>query len=90
MLLTRKYCASENCNFSKKTRGLSFEEVAIQIEAKKIIAVEKNPRRNNQNIYIIEIDDYAVVVPFIETENEIFLKTIFKSRKFSKKYGLRN
>lgn len=72
----------------KKTRGISFEEVAILIESEKIIGVEINPNRDNQKMYVLEIDGYAVVVPFVETDDEIFLKTIFPSRKFAKKYGI--
>ncbi len=80
---------SDKNELLKKTRGVSFEEVAIIIEADHIIGVEKNQGRGNQKMYIVEINNYAVVVPFVETENEIFLKTIFPSRKFTKKYGLR-
>ena len=39
-----------------------------------------------QKIYVREIDNYAYLVPFIETENETFLKTIILSRKTTKKY----
>jgi len=35
---------------------------------------------------VIEIENYAYQVPFVETEQEIFLKTIIPSRKFTKKY----
>ena len=37
-------------------------------------------------IYIVEINNYVYIVPFVETENEIFLKTIIPSRKATKKY----
>lgn len=40
----------------------------------------------NQRILIVSIDDYAYLVPYVENENEIFLKTIIPSRKASKKY----
>jgi uncharacterized DUF497 family protein len=81
---------SDKNELLKKNRGVSFEEVAIIIEANQIIGVEENRGRGNQKMYIVNIDNYAVVVPFVETENEIFLKTIFPSRKFTKKYGLRS
>ena len=32
-------------------------------------------------MFIIKIDDYAYIIPFVENENEIFLKTIYPSRK---------
>ncbi len=73
----------------KHVRGISFEEIAYLIESGKVLAIEENPGRSNQKIYILEIDSYAVVVPFVETNDEIFLKTAFPSRKYSKLYGLR-
>jgi hypothetical protein len=39
-----------------------------------------------QRIFIINIDDYAYLVPFIETEEDVFLKTIIPSRKATKLY----
>lgn len=71
----------------KRTRGLSFEEIVFLIDSGKILGVEENPARPDQKIYILEIDNYAVVVPFVERENEIFLKTAFPSRKYSKRFG---
>ena len=83
-----------NWNFEKneilkRERGISFEEIAYLIESGHIIGIEENPRRSNQKLYIIEIGNYAYVVPFIEDDNEIFLKTIFPSRKHTKLYGLK-
>ena len=73
----------------KCKRGLSFEEIAYLIESGQILGIEENPGHSNQKIYIIEVDQYAVVVPFVETEEEIFLKTAFPSRKYSKYFGLK-
>lgn len=39
-----------------------------------------------QRIFVVEIEGYAYLVPFIEDEREIFLKTIIPSRKATKKY----
>ncbi len=73
----------------KTERSLSFEEIAYMIESGQILGIEKHPDRPNQKLYILEIDDYAVIVPFVETEHEIFLKTAFPSRKYSKLFDLR-
>ena len=73
----------------KRERGISFEEIAFLIESGQIIGIEENPGRSNQKLYILEIDNYAVVVPFVENESEIFLNTAFPSRKYEKKYGLK-
>jgi uncharacterized DUF497 family protein len=72
----------------KIKRGISFEEVALFIESGHILGIEENPNRPDQKIYILEINNYAFIVPFIESENEIFLKTIFPSRKYTRLYDL--
>jgi uncharacterized DUF497 family protein len=71
----------------KNERGISFEEIAYLIESGNIVAIEENPSRPNQKIYVLEIDEFIVIVPFVEDENEIFLKTAFPSRKYTNIYG---
>jgi len=72
----------------KLKRGICFEEIAYHIESGKILGVEENPKHSNQKMYILEIENYAVIVPFVETDDEIFLKTAFPSRKYTKLYKL--
>ena len=43
-------------------------------------------RYRGQQIHIIAIEDYVYLVPFVESEEEIFLKTIIPSRKATKSY----
>jgi len=73
----------------KAKRGISFEQIALLIESGQILGIEENPKRSNQKIYILEIEGYAVIVPYVEEGNEIFLKTAFPSRKYTKRYGLK-
>ncbi|MCD4716702.1 MAG: BrnT family toxin [Desulfobacterales bacterium] len=73
----------------KRERGISFEEIAYLIESDQMIGIEENPGHPNQKMYILEIDNYAIVVPYVENNDEIFLKTAFPSRKYTKKYGLK-
>jgi hypothetical protein len=35
---------------------------------------------------IVEIDGYACLVPYVDNEEGVFLKTIIPSRKATKKY----
>ncbi len=59
------------------------------LEHGKLLAIVEhhNPSKYpNQRIYIIEIENYAYLVPFIESDEEIFLKTIIPSRKATKIY----
>ena len=73
----------------KATRGISFEEIAFRIEAGQIIGIEENPGRSNQKIYILPIENQVFIVPFVENDTEIFLKTAFPSRKYTKRYALK-
>jgi hypothetical protein len=73
----------------KVKRGISFEEVALLIESGHILGIEENSNKPNQKIYILEINNYAFIVPFVEKDNEIFLKTVFPSRKYTKLYDLK-
>ena len=43
----------------------------------------------DNEIYMLEIENYAYIVPFVESDNEIFLKTAFPSRKYTKRFGLK-
>ena len=81
-----------NWNFKKNEilkveRGISFEEIVYLIESGQILGIEENLARPNQKMYILEIENYAIVVPFVENDNEIFLRTAFPSRKYTKRYG---
>ncbi|MGD8445295.1 MAG: BrnT family toxin [Desulfobacterales bacterium] len=73
----------------KQERGISFEEIAYLIESGQIIGIEENPSRPNQKLYTLEIDNCTIIVPYMEKDNEILLKTAFPSRKYTKRYGLK-
>jgi uncharacterized DUF497 family protein len=75
----------------KTERDISFEEIIIAIEAGQILDIIRNPKKKyaNQKIFVININHYAYLVPFIESEDKIFLKTIIPSRKATKKYLIR-
>ena len=79
---------SEKKEILKRERGISFEEIAYLIESGQVIGIEENPGNPNQKIYVLEIDKYAIIVPCMESDDEIFLKTAFASRKYTKKYVL--
>jgi hypothetical protein len=34
---------------------------------------------------VVEVDDYAYLVPFVEHDEEVFLKTIIPSRKATRR-----
>lgn len=73
----------------KLERGISFEVVQNIIENNEILAVEKHhnvKKYPHQFVYVIELHDYAYLVPFVRDGNTIFLKTIIPSRRATKKY----
>ena len=77
-----------------KERGITFEEIIQRIESGAKVIETDHPNKDkypNQKIMIVDIDDYAYLVPFVFEKNEYFLKTIIPSRKATKKYlGGRN
>ncbi|GJM41287.1 MAG: hypothetical protein DHS20C20_15690 [Ardenticatenaceae bacterium] len=40
----------------------------------------------NQRVFIVAVDEYAYLVPYVESDEEIFLKTVIPSRKATKQY----
>ena len=69
--------------------GISFERIVFVISCGNELAVLAHPNQEKypgQKIAIVQIDEYVYAVPFIETESEIFLKTIIPSRKATKQY----
>jgi uncharacterized DUF497 family protein len=63
----------------KEERNITFEEIVSCINNGKILSIIKNPSSNfdNQKCFIIEIKSYVWVVPYVQNEDEIFLKTAF-------------
>ena len=73
----------------KEKRGIGFKDVIKEMGAGKIVTVRKHPNTKkfpSQKIMLINIKNYIFVIPYIETEKEIFLKTIYKSRKYTKEF----
>ena len=73
----------------KRERDISFEEALIAIEEGGILYIVEHPRKNkypNQRIFIVAISSYAYLVPYVEDEEKVFLKTIIPSRKATKIY----
>ncbi|MDQ6955789.1 MAG: hypothetical protein Q9M21_01200 [Mariprofundaceae bacterium] len=70
-------------------RGISFERVIYHIEREGLLDIVQHPnllKYPNQKMFIVRIENYAYLIPFVENETEIFLKTIIPSRKATKKY----
>ena len=73
----------------KEERGISFEEVVFHIERDDILDILEHPNQKkygNQRVFVLNIEGYAYLVPFLETETEVVLKTIIPSRKATRRY----
>lgn len=73
----------------KKKRGVSFEELvnaAIEDGLLDIIDHPNKEKFSNQQVFVIEFDNYIYLIPFVEDEEKYFLKTLYPSRKMTKKY----
>lgn len=76
----------------KEQRNISFEDVILALESGNLLDDIEHPNKEkypNQNIFIIlvEIKDYVYLVPYVEDDTSIFLKTIIPSRQMNKKYN---
>ena len=85
-----KFVFNEEKNITLKAeRGVSFEMVINAIHNDKLLATlthHNKDKYDNQKLFIVDINYYAYVVPFVHNEDEIFLKTIFPRIKMTKKY----
>jgi uncharacterized DUF497 family protein len=73
----------------RRERNISFEEIVAAVKKGKLLDRYKHPDEDkhcHQEIMVVEINNYAHLVPFVEDEETYFLKTIYRSRKATKKY----
>lgn len=76
-------------NKLREERDICFEDVVVSVAGGKIHDILEHPnpaKYPNQMFYIVEIRAYIYVVPFVEDDEKIFLKTIYPSRKLTKQY----
>ena len=68
-------------------RDISFEMCQAALEQGYLLAIisNKHPRNHQKKLYIL-LNDYVYVVPYVEDEYKIFFKTMYPSRKATKKY----
>lgn len=80
---------AEKNELLRRTRGISFEDVIFHIEAGDAVDIFGHPNQSKypgQSVLVVCVEDYAYLVPFVESDDEIFLKTIIPSGKATKKY----
>lgn len=71
-----------------RERGIGFERVIALIESGKLIQVLEHPDKDRypkQFLYEIDVDGYVYVVPVVKEGKTLFLKTVYASRKATRK-----
>ncbi len=66
------------------------EELVLNIQLGNEVDIYDHPNQQRypgQKISVVLIEGYAYLVPFVETDDEIFLKTIIPSRKATKQHS---
>lgn len=68
-------------------RNIEIEDIIDIITNKKYLDILKHPKREGQQIFILEYKDYIHVVPFIiDKDDNIIIKIVFPSKNFHKIY----
>jgi hypothetical protein len=82
------FCWSQEKNeWLEEHRGVCFEDILFALENGSLLDHGMHPNQQRypgQKIMVVEVKQYAYLVPYVETEDEIFLKTIILSRKASR------
>ena len=73
----------------KAERGIGFEQVVMHIERGDVLDLFDHPNKEkypDQQIIVVAINEYAYIVPFVESSKGKFQKTIIPSRKATREY----
>ena len=66
-----------------------FDDVLIALDQGRLLDDVAHPAKDrypHQRMFIVEIRGYAYAIPYVESRNEIFLKTVYPSRSLTKRY----
>jgi hypothetical protein len=70
-------------------RGVCFDDVVVAMDQGRLLDDIVHPaagRFPRQRMFVVEIAGYAYAVPYVESDDEIFLKTLFPSRRLTRRY----
>jgi len=77
----------------KIAQCISFEEIALAIGADGLLDELRHPNTEkypNQSVFVVALDSYVYLVPYVEEPDYYFLKTVIPSRKATRDYLLRS
>ena len=70
-------------------RSICFEDIMAVLETESLLDDILHPNQGkypHQRMFVVLVNDYVYGVPYVETEDEIFLKTAFQSRRLKAAY----
>lgn len=74
----------------RQSRGIGFAEVVAAIAEGGLLDVLEHPNSEkfgHQKVLAVRVADYVYAVPYVEEETgDLFLKTLFPSRKLKRRY----
>lgn len=71
----------------KERGGISFTDCVIAIDDGRVLDILPHPQKDHQKLLVLNIEDYAYVVPFVtEEDGSLFLKTVYPSRQHTARY----
>ena len=79
----------EKNEWLKRLRGVTFEQVIFSLTHGGLLDAFDHPNNDRypgQRIFVVEIEAYVYLVPFVEDDDVVFLKTVIPSRKMTKRY----
>ena len=82
-------CDEQKNELLKRTRGVSFEQVAVLLAQGRVLDLVDHPnpaKYPGQKMAIVELGGYAYLVPYEQVGEETVLKTVIPSRKATRKY----
>lgn len=71
------------------TRGIGFQDIVFHVERGDVLAVADHPntdKYSNQKILYVRVGGYVYLVPYVDSGESKFLKTIMPSRKATKQF----
>ena len=80
---------NEKNEWLKEHRGVCFEQVVVILAKGEVLEIVENPNQKkypDQKIALVTINDFVYLVPYVEDDQGIFMKTIIPSRKATEKY----
>ena len=79
----------EKNDWLRQERAVTFEDIVFHLSQGGLLDTIEHPNQNQypgQRIFIVNVEGYAYLVPFVEDDEMIFLKTIIPSRKMTRQY----